>query len=38
MSALVHEVGHSLGLDHSGMNTNGVVDALKETYGDASGT
>ena len=38
MSALVHEVGHNLGLDHSGMNTNGVVDALKETYGDASGT
>jgi hypothetical protein len=34
MSALVHEVGHNLGLHHSGADINGVYDP----YGDESGT
>jgi hypothetical protein len=41
MSALVHEVGHNLGLDHSGVDTKGVTDPdepWREIYGDLSGT
>jgi hypothetical protein len=41
MSALVHEVGHNLGLDHSGFDTKGVTDPKepwREIYGDLSGT
>jgi hypothetical protein len=40
MSALVHEVGHNLGLHHSGVDIDGLINPSwwLETYGDLSGT